>query len=358
MAEQEGRPGNQPEGDQDAGQREPRTGVLPSVAGHVRNGTPVGSLPGANMPAAPTVAALREVNERLLIAGLREQELAETLEAERAQLAAILTSIDDAMVVVTPTGRPTHTNAAYNALFGTAHARGHTLPDEEGLWDRAARGESFFREFRAPTPDGALHWWEARGSPIAHGGGGVIVIRDVSAHKERETRLQHQASHDPLTGLPNRTLLLDRLDRLVRSIRRAGSPLALLFLDLDHFKEVNDTHGHQVGDRLLQEVAARMGRALRDSDTVARLGGDEFAVLLPGAGHAGALAAAATLRTMLNAAIVLDGQTLEVEASIGIALASARNADPHLLLQQADSAMYEAKRSGSGYAVYNADQRA
>jgi len=204
----------------------------------------------------------------------------------------------------------------------------------------------------------ARHWWEAQGFPIAHGRGGVVVMRDVSARKERETSLQHQAMHDQLTGLPNRTLLFDRVERVARSTRRSRTHLALLLLDLDHFKEVNDTYGHQAGDTLLREVATRMSHALRDSDTIARLGGDEFAILLPGTDRVGALVAAATLRAALAQAMVIEGTTMQVAASIGVALSSGRDTDAQLLPRQADSAMYEAKRSGCGYAVYDdsADQ--
>jgi len=305
--------------------------------------------------AEPPVEQLREVNERLLIASLRERELAETSETERDHLATILASIGDAVVVVARTGLPARTNAAYDVLFGANGMQ--TLPPQERLFDRSARGEAFSVEFSAPAPDGAPHWWEAQGDPIAGGGGGVIVIRDVSARKEREASLQHQAMHDPLTGLPNRTLLFDRLERATRSTRRSGAHLALLLLDLDHFKEVNDTHGHHAGDALLREVATRMSHALRDSDTIARLGGDEFAILLPGTDREGALAAATTLRAALAQTMVIEGTTMQVAVSIGVALSSGRETDAQLLPRQADSAMYEAKRTGCGYAVFddNAD---
>ncbi len=165
--------------------------------------------------------------------------------------------------------------------------------------------------------------------------------------------LQHQALHDALTGLPNRTLLHDRLAHTLHLVERDASSLALLLLDLDRFKVVNDTLGHQAGDALLQQVAARMRDAVRSSDTVARLGGDEFALLLPGADRAGAVRVTQTLLAALVAPVTLEGQTVHVGASVGITLAPAQGREAAALLRQADVAMYVAKRAGSGYAVYD-----
>ena len=165
--------------------------------------------------------------------------------------------------------------------------------------------------------------------------------------------LQHQALHDALTGLPNRALLHDRLAHTLHLVERGSSSLALLLLDLDRFKVINDTLGHQAGDALLQQVAARMRNAVRSSDTVARLGGDEFALLLPGADRDGAVRATQTLLAALVAPMMLEGQTVHVGASIGVALAPAQGSEAGALLRHADVAMYVAKRAGSGYAVYD-----
>jgi len=187
--------------------------------------------------------------------------------------------------------------------------------------------------------------------------------RAEQAHQEAEAAraqavqaadaLQHQVLHDALTGLPNRTLLHDRLAHILRLMERDASSLALLLLDLDRFKEVNDTLGHQAGDALLRQVAARMRDAVRSSDTVARLGGDEFAVLLPGAERDGAVQAAQTLRAALVAPMTVEGQTVHVGASIGIAVTPTHGHEAAVLLRHADVAMYIAKRAGSGYAVYD-----
>ena len=165
--------------------------------------------------------------------------------------------------------------------------------------------------------------------------------------------LRHQALHDALTGLPNRTLLQDRLDHALQTAQREQGVLSLLLMDLNRFKEINDTLGHQHGDLLLQQVGSRVRDALRASDTVARLGGDEFAVLLPGADAAGAVRVAQAVLAALAAPFDVKGQDLGVGASIGIALFPAHGADVQTLLRQADVAMYVAKRAGSGYAVYD-----
>jgi diguanylate cyclase (GGDEF)-like protein len=166
-----------------------------------------------------------------------------------------------------------------------------------------------------------------------------------------EAALMHQATHDPLTSLPNRALLQDRLDHAVEMGKRGHSPFTLLLMDLDRFKEVNDTLGHQAGDRLLQEVARRLVGELRTCDTVARLGGDEFAVLLPDADAVTAPMVATRLIEVLEAPITLDGQPVAIGASIGIAVHGLHGQDADTLMRRADAAMYTAKRNRAGHAL-------
>ncbi len=163
--------------------------------------------------------------------------------------------------------------------------------------------------------------------------------------------LEHRALHDALTDLPNRMLFTDRLEQALVDARREGATVALLFLDLDRFKAVNDRLGHQAGDLLLRQVAAHLRGALREADTLARLYGDEFAVLLPGDDANAAAGAARALLRALAAPCLLQGQPEYVEASIGIAVYPAHGADAAALLRQADAAMYLAKRTRGGYAV-------
>jgi diguanylate cyclase (GGDEF)-like protein len=181
----------------------------------------------------------------------------------------------------------------------------------------------------------------------------AMVYRTAAMSLEKE----HQAHHDALTGLPNRQLLRQRLAEAVDDATRIGGRCALLVLDLDRFKEVNDTLGHQAGDRLLQELSGRLRAALRERDTVARLGGDEFAIVLPGHRDAAQIEALAQrLQAACAQPVPMDGLLLDVDASIGIALCPDHGSDPEVLMRHADVAMYDAKENRRGVAMYAADR--
>jgi diguanylate cyclase (GGDEF)-like protein len=157
-----------------------------------------------------------------------------------------------------------------------------------------------------------------------------------------------------LTGLPNRTLLRDRLEQAIRASKRSGETPTLLIMDLDRFKEVNDSLGHHIGDQLLQQVGQRLlGAMLRESDTVARLGGDEFAILLPAGDAQGGTLIARKLLEALELPIVLNGHQLVVAASIGIAIYPEHGDEINTLMRRAETAMYAAKRDNSGFAIYD-----
>ena len=192
---------------------------------------------------------------------------------------------------------------------------------------------------------------------IGHAAAAIEKMHLLEQTRASEERFHHQALHDPLTNLPNRVLLHDRLGQAIAFARREphAQPVALLVLDLDRFKEVNDTLGHHAGDRLLQEVGLRLRGALRESDTVARLGGDEFAAVLPGADAASAVIAAAKLQAALEVPLFLEGRELSMAASIGVAAYPTHGADADTLLRRADLAMYTAKRAQSGVATYEPD---
>jgi diguanylate cyclase len=167
-------------------------------------------------------------------------------------------------------------------------------------------------------------------------------------------RAVHDSMHDSLTGLPNRTLLADRFGQALRADARSGTSTGLLLIDLDRFKEVNDTFGHHYGDQLLTQVGPRLTAALREVDTVARLGGDEFAVLLPGVRSVrDAIAVAANLRAVLEAPFHVEGIDLDLEASVGVVLSGEHGDDANVLLQRADVAMYVAKARDLGVFVYD-----
>ncbi|MDQ3661773.1 MAG: bifunctional diguanylate cyclase/phosphodiesterase [Actinomycetota bacterium] len=178
----------------------------------------------------------------------------------------------------------------------------------------------------------------------------------VGRLKQQAEQSEYQASHDSLTGLPNRMVLRDRVEQAVLAAERDGLSAAVMIMDLDSFKEVNDSLGHHAGDLLLQQIAKRLRSALRDSDTVARLGGDEFAVLLPRlTDPIDASTTAKKLLESLHAPFNLEGLDLEIGASIGIAVYPTNGTDGEILFQRADVAMYAAKERRAGHETYAAE---
>jgi diguanylate cyclase (GGDEF)-like protein len=178
---------------------------------------------------------------------------------------------------------------------------------------------------------------------------GAITYISVKRSQDAET-LRYHALHDPLTDLPNRALFSERLEQAVRLGRREGRTFALLMIDLDGFKHVNDTLGHYYGDLLLQQIGPRLQGILRETDTVARLGGDEFAILLPGVDLATSMLIARKLSRTMRQPLDVEGERLAIQASIGLALFPVHGGDGETLLRCADAAMYRAKRIRCGVA--------
>ncbi len=306
------------------------------------------------------------------------------LRESEARKGAILDGALDAIITVTHDGRIAEFNPAAERLFGysRAEAQGQAVatlivpPSHRERHERVrqqhiATGQASAVGQRvegwAVRRDGVEFPVEVTTTRIPDANPPVFIgyIRDITARKKMEEEaqrqaeaLRYQALHDSLTGLPNRTLFYDRLTQALRATQRSQQPLALLLVDLDRFKDVNDSLGHDHGDRLLQQVGARLQTALRASDTVARLGGDEFAVLLPGSGVEGATQSAHSILAVLTAPFALsdnpavDGHRLTIGASIGIALAPDHGQEDAALLRYADMTMYAAKRARNGYMVY------
>ena len=227
-------------------------------------------------------------------------------------------------------------------------------------------GQSLMAEFRMHH---TVHGWrdvEALGANLLDEealSGIVLNIRDISERKSLQAELEHQAFHDTLTGLPNRALFRNRVEHALGAQLRTGQSVAVLFLDIDDFKTVNDSLGHAAGDRVLQEVGLRLESCLRPTDTAARLGGDEFAILINDSeSEASAIEVTQRLLSALSAAVSLDDREVSVGMSIGIAYSDSerlacRDADE--LLRNADAAMYMAKESGKNdYQVYEPEMHA
>jgi len=206
-------------------------------------------------------------------------------------------------------------------------------------------------EHRSLTRSGTLVWQLVSAVPIHADDGRITGLRgtalDISERKRAEARIEELATRDPLTGLPNRLLLSDRLAQGIAGASRGGHQLAVMFIDLDHFKAINDTLGHHVGDLLLKEVAKRLGAVVRKDDTLSRLGGDEFVVVLEGLrSPEDAGQVAQKILNSLAHAYQIEGHDLRTAASIGIALYPSDGDDAATLMRHADTAMYSAKSGG------------
>ncbi len=219
------------------------------------------------------------------------------------------------------------------------------------MWQALSQGKTWTGEFVNKRKNGEVYYEEAHISPVYDTNGAiyryVAVKLDITERKQYETRLQHLARYDNLTDLPNRSLFSDLLQQALALAKREQYRLALMFVDLDHFKEVNDTFGHAVGDLLLQEAAQRMQAAVRNSDVVGRIGGDEFVILLAKLeAEQDALLVGEKLRASLEQRFLLDGHTIVISTSIGIALFPNHGITEQELALHADKAMYGAKQSG------------
>ena len=235
---------------------------------------------------------------------------------------------------------------------GNGHADGY---DE--LWDHLVEGRAWQGELHSRRKTGELYWEYASVSPLKTPEGVishfVAVNEDITLRKQYERRLLHQATHDEVTGLPNRMLAFDRLGQAVARARRYDHKVGVLLIDLDRFKLINDTLGHPVGDRALKMSGERIRQCLREEDTLARVGGDEFTVVLPGLG--GAMDVDRVATKILEAfahPLTINGQELFLTPSMGITIWPDDGNDPETLVRNADAAMYQAKEMGRNNARF------
>ncbi|MEP7157942.1 MAG: EAL domain-containing protein [Chloroflexota bacterium] len=296
----------------------------------------------------------RADTEQLLVADLRRSE---------ERFGSLVRNASDVILIADADGRISYESPGVARVLGIDPARrvDHSLYDSvhpaDVAWIKSLVAEVSGREaaeataeFRAAHADGSWRWLEATvknllGDPAV--GGIVVNYRDVTERRSLENQLRHQAFHDALTSLPNRALLLDRLEHALTRSRREPASLAVLFLDLDDFKAVNDSLGHQAGDELLVVVAERVRHCIRDSDTAARMGGDEFAIVLEDAADAaGSIRVAERILASLREPFTIGGRQVHINGSIGIAMYDGPNLTADEMLRFADVAMYAAKSQG------------
>jgi diguanylate cyclase (GGDEF)-like protein/PAS domain S-box-containing protein len=336
---------------------------------------PARSTSGA--PQSPQVAAARAANALLaagsfaallfglaMTLGRRFVRAHEHNEQSRRLAAAVFESSSEAVLITTRDARIVQVNPAFSVVTGyrpedvigrnpSMFASGHQdTRFYRAMWHAVLTAGAWQGEIWNRRRNGELYpeWLSIRSVYDRSGKIAYFVasFSDITERKRAQEKLAHQIHHDALTGLPNRVLFKDRLDRSLVAAQRAGhARVALLFIDLDRFKLVNDSLGHAAGDQLLQAVAQRLQRVGRETDTVARLGGDEFAILLPDAEHLEqGVAVAEKVRAAFAEPFVVDGQDIFVSASIGVASAPDDGRDVDVLMQHADIAMYRAKKLG------------
>jgi diguanylate cyclase (GGDEF)-like protein/PAS domain S-box-containing protein len=288
----------------------------------------------------------------------------ETVRKTSERFRALIRHSSDVIVVVDHKARPTYVSPALehvlgykpedlvgNNLMSLVHTEDH--PMCQAHFDTVASDPTREHaiELRGRHADGRWRWFELRTVNLLHEPavqGVVAHVRDITDRRTAEQALEYRALHDPLTGLPNRALVIDRLSQTIASARRHGLGTAVLFIDLDRFKSVNDSLGHAAGDELLVEVANRLGADRRAVDTVARLGGDEFVVVLHDVpDDAAAVDTARAIVADLRRPFSVHGRELLVTASIGLSIAAGTSdIDAEVVLHEADAAMYDAKSNG------------
>jgi diguanylate cyclase (GGDEF)-like protein/PAS domain S-box-containing protein len=329
-------------------------------------GTRQGNGPFASYPVNESLLLLQVFMAFVAMTGL----ILAALIAERRQrhesehwLATIVESSSDAIIGKTLDGTILSWNQSAERIYGYQASevvgksitllvpsdRPHEVPQ---ILEQIRRGERIehFETLRRRKDGKHIHvslTISPMKSPDGTIRGASVIARDITERRRTEERIRYMAQHDALTGLPNRTLFRDRIGQAIVQARRAQHSVAVLFLDLDGFKHINDSLGHQVGDQLLRMTARRLQRCLREVDTIARLGGDEFVMCLPGlSGASDAMPVAAKILDSLSEAFLVEQHELHVSGSIGISLYPSDGEDAEVLMRAADTAMYHAKENG------------
>jgi len=310
-------------------------------------------------------APVQHADGRVLgLIGIARRVTAEHQASDRLQLAAqVFENAAEGILITSPQGVIEMVNPAFTRITGyqpdevvgkrpdLLHSGRHDKDFYERMWSSVNAGDIWQGEVWNRRKSGEVYPEWLNISPVRDEHGDVVhylgIFSDISAVKRTEAQLEHMAHHDTLTGLPNRALLNDRIDTALRRAQRADRMVAVVFLDLDRFKDINDSFGHAIGDMVLKQVAQRLRETVRDEDTVARLGGDEFVILIEDV-EQGAQTDTATERILacLHPPVTVDHQEFYVGASLGVSMFPRDGYTADALIRNADTAMYQAKRQG------------
>jgi len=291
-------------------------------------------------------------------------------DAEKVRILSLAVEQNPGVTMIIDTnGKIDYVNATYHMLSGNKMKNViGTIPNIlnpdlveksalDNIWEALNAGEIWEGEVHSKYNVDNVRWEKACIHPVTDSSDKithyVILLQDITEQKEQREQLEHMALHDVLTGLPNRTLFNDRLEQAIILAKRENDPLAVMLMDLNNFKEINDTMGHQIGDDILKEIGSRLLRVVRGGDTVARMGGDEFLFLLPAAESEKQKQLLERISAVLDSPFIVDGRSFEVKASIGIAMFPEDGNNPEILLKHADVAMYSVKNSAEIYKRYD-----
>lgn len=307
-----------------------------------------------------------------IVASLRDVTEQREVEESMRILSSAVEQSHGAVMITDKSGIIEYVNPRYSEITGYSRADlvGTTArllefsdaqdSEQRGMRECINLGESWTVTMRGARKNGEQFWQAVSASPVVNESGLlthiVVSIEDTSQQRAIHTQMEQLAFYDPLTGLENRRLFKDRLEQSIKQVRRNKGVMALLFLDLDNFKYVNDSYGHDVGDDLLVEVAKRLKQCVREEDIVARLGGDEFTVILSNLNDSkSASSVAAKIIKSLQLPMSIDGHELAISGSIGITVAPEDSMDANELMRNADLAMYRAKDSGRNNSQFYTD---
>ncbi|MBV8084308.1 MAG: EAL domain-containing protein [Chloroflexi bacterium] len=352
----------------------PLAGLSFAVA-RLAAGDDTAPLPSTGVQEVSQLSSLFGLMRDRLSERTREREQAEQLLREsESRYRSVVETANEGIMVVDERGVLTQVNPRLadmlgrrvNNMLGRPFARFVNRPSRRTYrlhFARRKQGASEQYELTLKTREGTILPVLMTGSPLfgpaGEFAGEISTLSDITEHKEVEQQLTHQALHDDLTGLPNRALLLDRLQQAILVGARTRTQFSYVMIDLDRFKEVNDTFGHRYGDFVLESIGHSLRGAVREVDTVARLGGDEFAVILPSCGSEhDALRVAQNLLHAIQQPLEFEGQPLDVSASLGIAIYPQHGRDIENIMHHADIAMYSAKRNQEGTALYGGQKEA